>query len=32
MALRWYFDFVSPFAYLHWQQLKALPQSSPARR
>ena len=26
MALRWYFDFVSPFAYLHWQQLKALPQ------
>ncbi|WP_256777322.1 MULTISPECIES: DsbA family protein [unclassified Stenotrophomonas] len=26
MALRWYFDFVSPFAYLHWQQLKQLPQ------
>lgn len=26
MALRWYFDFVSPFAYLHWQQLKTLPQ------
>lgn len=26
MQLRWYFDFVSPFAYLHWQRLKALPQ------
>jgi 2-hydroxychromene-2-carboxylate isomerase len=26
MNLRWYFDFVSPFAYLHWQQLKTLPQ------
>ncbi|MEG2804689.1 DsbA family protein [Stenotrophomonas sp.] len=26
MALRWYFDFVSPFAYLHWQQLRQLPQ------
>jgi 2-hydroxychromene-2-carboxylate isomerase len=26
MALRWYFDFVSPFAYLHWQQLKQLSQ------
>ncbi len=26
MNLRWYFDFVSPFAYLHWQQLKRLPQ------
>ena len=26
MALRWYFDFVSPFAYLHWQQLKVMPQ------
>ena len=26
MDLRWYFDFVSPFAYLHWQQLKTLPQ------
>ncbi len=26
MTLRWYFDFVSPFAYLHWQQLKTLPQ------
>lgn len=26
MTLRWYFDFVSPFAYLHWQQLRTLPQ------
>ncbi|WP_433925243.1 2-hydroxychromene-2-carboxylate isomerase [Stenotrophomonas nematodicola] len=26
MTLRWYFDFVSPFSYLHWQKLKALPQ------
>jgi len=26
MPLPWYFDFVSPFAYLHWQKLKALPQ------
>jgi len=26
MVLRWYFDFVSPFAYLHWQQLKTLPR------
>ena len=23
-ALRWYFDFISPFAYLHWQKLRAL--------
>lgn len=28
MALRWYFDFVSPFAYLHWQKIKALPQAA----
>ncbi len=26
MDLRWYFDFISPFSYLHWQKLKALPQ------
>lgn len=26
MALRWYFDFVSPFSYLHWQRLRELPQ------
>ena len=25
VPLRWYFDFISPFAYLHWQKLKALP-------
>lgn len=25
MELRWYFDFISPFSYLHWQKLKALP-------
>lgn len=28
MALRWYFDFISPYAYLHWQKLKTLPQFS----
>ena len=28
MELRWYFDFVSPYAYLHWQKLKVLPQAS----
>ncbi|XQA73172.1 2-hydroxychromene-2-carboxylate isomerase [Xanthomonas sacchari] len=26
MTLRWYFDFISPFSYLHWQQVKALPE------
>lgn len=26
MALRWYFDFVSPFSYLHRQRLRTLPQ------
>jgi len=25
-TLRWYFDFVSPYSYLHWQKLKQLPQ------
>ncbi|EMT5437641.1 2-hydroxychromene-2-carboxylate isomerase [Stenotrophomonas sp. GD03701] len=25
-TLRWYFDFVSPYSYLHWQKLKRLPQ------
>ena len=24
--LRWHFDFVSPYSYLHWQKLKHLPQ------
>jgi 2-hydroxychromene-2-carboxylate isomerase len=23
-TLRWYFDFLSPFSYLHWQKVKAL--------
>jgi 2-hydroxychromene-2-carboxylate isomerase len=22
-AVRWYFDFISPFAYLHWPKVKA---------
>lgn len=26
MPLHWYFDFVSPYSYLHWQKLKQLPQ------
>lgn len=26
-TLRWYFDFVSPYSYLHWQKVKQLPQS-----
>ncbi|MBO9828547.1 DsbA family protein [Xanthomonas sp. A2111] len=26
MTLRWYFDFISPFSYLHWQQVKTLPE------
>lgn len=25
-TLRWYFDFISPYSYLHWQKLKRLPQ------
>jgi len=24
MNIRWYFDFLSPFSYLHWQKVKAL--------
>jgi 2-hydroxychromene-2-carboxylate isomerase len=24
MTLTWYFDFISPFSYLHWQKVKAL--------
>jgi 2-hydroxychromene-2-carboxylate isomerase len=24
MNLRWYFDFISPFSYLHWQKVKVL--------
>ena len=26
-APHWYFDFVSPFSYLHWQKLRRLPQA-----
>jgi len=26
MRLRWYFDFVSPYSYLHWQKVKRLAQ------
>ncbi len=26
MRIAWYFDFISPFAYLHWQKLKRLMQ------
>ena len=26
MQLRWYFDFISPFSYLHWQKVKRLPE------
>ena len=26
MTMRWYFDFISPFSYLHWQKVKALPE------
>ncbi|GHH55193.1 MAG: 2-hydroxychromene-2-carboxylate isomerase [Gammaproteobacteria bacterium] len=28
MQLPWYFDFVSPFAYLHWQKLQRMPQAA----
>ncbi|HJW45925.1 MAG TPA: 2-hydroxychromene-2-carboxylate isomerase [Lysobacter sp.] len=24
MNIRWYFDFISPFSYLHWQKVKAM--------
>ena len=24
--MRWYFDFLSPFSYLHWQKVKAMPE------
>ena len=27
MPIRWYFDFISPFSYLHWQKVKALPHA-----
>ncbi len=28
MQLHWYFDFVSPFSYLHWQKIQRLPQAA----
>jgi 2-hydroxychromene-2-carboxylate isomerase len=31
MQLHWYFDFVSPFSYLHWQKLQRLPQAAQIR-
>jgi 2-hydroxychromene-2-carboxylate isomerase len=27
MTIRWYFDFISPFSYLHWQKVKTLPEA-----
>ena len=27
MPIRWYIDFISPFSYLHWQKVKALPEA-----
>ena len=27
MPIRWYFDFISPFSYLQWQKVKALPEA-----
>lgn len=27
MTIRWYFDFISPFSYLHWQKVKAMPEA-----
>ncbi|GAB3099769.1 DsbA family protein [Lysobacter terrae] len=27
MPIRWYFDFISPFSYLHWQKVRALPEA-----
>ena len=28
-VLRWYFDFISPFAYLHWRKLRSLARERP---
>lgn len=30
-TLRWYFDLISPYSYLHWQKLKQLPQFAQIR-
>ena len=27
MTIRWYFDFISPFSYLHWQKVKSMPEA-----
>lgn len=29
MRIAWYFDFISPFAYLHWQKVKRLMEERP---
>jgi 2-hydroxychromene-2-carboxylate isomerase len=29
MRLRWYFDFISPFAYLHWPRVRSLAEQRP---
>jgi 2-hydroxychromene-2-carboxylate isomerase len=29
MHIRWYFDFISPFAYLHWPKVRALAERQP---
>ncbi len=29
LPIRWYFDFISPFAYLHWQKVKPLMRERP---
>jgi 2-hydroxychromene-2-carboxylate isomerase len=29
MRIRWYFDFISPFAYLHWPKVRALAERQP---
>ena len=29
MRIAWYFDFISPFAYLHWHKVRALMQERP---
>jgi 2-hydroxychromene-2-carboxylate isomerase len=29
MRVRWYFDFISPFAYLHWPKVRALAERQP---
>lgn len=31
-TLRWYFDFISPFSYLHWQKIRGLATEEPIER